>query len=396
MSDNATETVARTVDSRVSDVLPMLRATSRACDTEARFPKESLQALRDHGLLGLTVPREYGGEGVSMEKFTRVCGQLASACLSTAQIWAMHCFQVDAIARHGSPELRASLLPRVAAGRVYIASVTSERGSSDLFSAHSPLARNGDGHLLLRRTAPVVTGGAHADGYLVTMRSEGSASDHDVAWVYVDRSDLERNETTGQWDTLGMRGTESLGLELQGRVPVTNILGPDPQGRSDVARESMIPMSHIGWSACWLGTARAALSEVVGSLRRNKLGSADQSELLFERLGGIRLDLELVSAYLTRARDMVAEARSNGTPLARPSSQLQLNTLKVAASEMTFDAVNRMVQVAGLRLGYSRQSSIPLERHLRDLRAASLNHSNDGLRVGIGAFTLMDQSGSLI
>jgi hypothetical protein len=55
-----------------------------------------------------------------------------------------------------------------------------------------------------------------------------------------------------------------------------------------------------------------------------------------------------------------------------------------------------MVQLAGLRIGYAKNSPVALERCFRDLRSASLNHSNDSLRVGIGAMSLLDRSVSLI
>lgn len=386
-----TAPVLADVTSRATAVLPVLREHAASSDADAAFPAASLRALREHRLLGLMVPEQYGGSGASLKTFVEVAGQLAGACLSTAQIWAMHCFQVDSVMRFGSPELRASLLPRIADEQVYIASVTSERGhSSSLFTAHSPLVADG-GHAVVERSAPVVTGGAHADGYLITMRASGSTSEQDVAWVYADRADLDHVERVGVWNTMGMRATESMGLTLSGRVPAHNVLD------GDVARESMIPLSHLGWSACWLGAARGALSELVRWFRKSgKLGEDGPSDLFCERLARIRLDLELVSAYLTRVREQVDDVRAGGGSLASPRTQLQLNALKLTSSDLTFSAVDRMVQLAGLRIGYDKNSPVALERHFRDLRAASMNHANDGLWVGVGAMALVDQAVNLI
>ncbi|QUQ64977.1 acyl-CoA dehydrogenase family protein [Kutzneria sp. CA-103260] len=389
MTDQAAlEPVAVSLDR----VLPLLRQQAGAADDKGFFPAASMQSLRDERLLGLTVPAEYGGGGASLRTFVAVAQELAGACLSTAHLWAMHCFQVDAIARHGSPALREALLPRIAAGDVYIASVTSERGrSSDLFTAGAPLRAEGD-HLLLDRSAPVVSGGAHADGFLLTMRAAEDASEHEVSLVYADRGDLRVDER-GDWDTLGMRGTASGGLELSGRVPATNLVGR-AGGFAEIARNSMIPLSHLGWSACWLGAARGALVDLVTWLRAN--GPAAPGELFYERLAHVRVELELVSAFLYRVLDQVELARAEGRSLTEPRTQLQLNALKVIASEHTFRAVDRMMEIGGLRLGYGRRSPIPLERHFRDLRSASLNHANDGLWTGIGALTLFDRSVSLI
>ncbi|MFF4501639.1 acyl-CoA dehydrogenase family protein [Streptomyces sp. NPDC001401] len=117
-----------------------------------------------------------------------------------------------------------------------------------------------------------------------------------------------------------------------------------------------------------------------------------RSELVNERLARIRMDLELVSAYVHRVRDEVVELRVTGQSLQQMSAQIHLNTLKVTAAELTYQAVDRMVQLAGLRIGYNRQSVLPLERCLRDLRSASLNYANDRLLVVSGSLTLMDRS----
>lgn len=381
----------------VEQVVPVLRKFAAVHDEDASFPQEALAALRERGLMGLLVPSEFGGLGGDLAAFVEVAQALSGHCLSTGQIWAMHCFQVDAIVRFGSADLKSELLPRIADGEVYIASVTSERGrKADLFAAASPLDVDGD-RVVIERDAPVVTGGRHADGYLITMRSAPTARESEVSLVYADRCDLQV-QTVGRWNALGVRGTESIGMVLKGSVPAHNIVGGSGKF-PEIARESMVPISHLGWSACWLGSARGALRDLVrwhakaGSGRRQRSGPSD---LFYERLGRIRVSLELVSSYLTRVREEIERARLANASLSGSQHQLQLNTLKVAASDLTFRAVNDMLQLAGLQAGYLRDSEIPLERHFRDLRSASLNHANDTLLVGIGAHSMLDRGVTLI
>ncbi|MGW2226115.1 acyl-CoA dehydrogenase family protein [Streptomyces formicae] len=383
----------------MKQVEPVLREHAALCDERATFPSVPLAALRESGLMGLLVPAEYGGLGGGLDEFVRTARELAESCLSTAQIWAMHCFQVDAIVRYGTWRLKDELLPRVASGQVYIASVTSERGrGAGLFSAHAPLHTEGS-RLTVERAAPVVTGGAHADGYLMTMRAAGDAKETEVSLVYADRGDLTV-ETVGKWDAMGMRATESVGMVLKGSVPAHHVVG-EPGRFAVVARESMIPLSHLGWSACWLGAAKGALEALVrhGATVRGKgpaSGDGGASDLFYDRLGRVRVRLELVSAYLTRTREEVERTLAQGHSMADPCPQIQLNTLKLAASEMTFAAVDELVQLAGLRTGYLKDADIPLERHFRDLRSASLNHANDGLRVGVGGLCMLDRGTHLI
>lgn len=383
---------ARPVPERLAhEVVATLAKHAARADDAAEFPVESVTALRDSGLLGLLVPARYGGLGGDLGDLVTVAQVLAGGCLSTAMIWAMHCQQVDAVVRYGSARLRAEVLPRVAAGRTYLASVTTEPGKGGhLLSASAPLGDAGD-LLAIERDAPVVTGGEHADGFLVTMRADDDASSNRVSLVYLDRSQA-RTQVRSGWDPLGMRATHSVGMRLTGRVPHHQLIGAPGEFRV-VAVESMIPAGHLGWAACWLGAARAAAADLVELARSPKRprSLAPGSDLGAERLARIRIDLELVGAYLHRVRDEVLAERAAGRSLDSPPTQIHLNTLKVVAAELTFQAVDRMVQLAGLPVGYLRGAEIPLERHFRDLRSASLNYANDRLLTATGGLTLLDR-----
>ncbi|MEU5733648.1 acyl-CoA dehydrogenase family protein [Streptomyces antimycoticus] len=385
-------------DGRTQDnldaLVALLAVNAAGVDRTACFPEENLAALRSAGYLGFLIPRRYGGMGRDLADLVTVAQRLAGACLSTAMIWAMHCQQADVLVRHAGPRLAAELLPRVAAGEVYLASVTTGTVTGGhLLSAADALERGIEEEILLRRDAPVVTGGEHADGFLITMRETAHADGHGLSLVYADRDALTV-EATGGWNTLGMRGTASGALKLSGAVPPDQVVGP-PGGFREVALDSMIPVGHLAWSACWLGAARSSFSALLRWLSREQRDRLS-SPLVHERLGRIRLDLELVSGYLGGVRQEVERVRADRS---RPDSaevQIHLNSLKTAASELTYQAVDRMVQLAGLAVGYGADSPVPLERTLRDLRSAALNYSNDRLWTANGALCLLDRGVTLL
>lgn len=374
-------------------VVAVLVEHAARVDRDAVFPVESLDALRRRGLMGLLVPAEYGGSGGGLTELVTTARRLAGGCLSTALIWAMHCQQVDAIVRHGSDRLRETVLPKVAAGECYLASVTTDRGTGGaLLDAESALGED-DGDILIERDAPVVTGGAHADAFLLTARTAPDAASSAISLVYADRTQL-RTEQVGGWDALGMRGTASVAMTLKGRAPRWAIVGQDGGFRA-VATDSIIPLGHIGWAACWLGAANGAFAAVLrGARDRAAWLRVDlASDLARERIGRIRVDLELVDAYLARACAEITSARAANRSLDRPSTQIQLNTLKLAASELCFRAVDRLVQLVGLSVGYLKNSPVPLERVFRDLRSASLNYANDRLWTTVGLHSVLDHTG---
>jgi acyl-CoA dehydrogenase len=374
------------VRGRLAAILPVIAEQAREVDERAAFPTGNLTALRGSGLLGLLVPARYGGLGGNLTDLVETAAEMAGACLSTAMIWAMHCQQVAALVAHGSPELRARLLPRIARGEVYIASVTSERGKGGhLLTARAPLRRDA-GRIRVERDAPIVTGGQYADGFLVTMRDSADATDGAVSLVYADRADLETS-CGGSWNPMGMRGTHSVAMTLSGSVPAENLVGPPGEFRT-VAVSTFAPVGHLAWVACWLGAARGALAAVQGLLHGPAGRQFDRgSELLRTRLARVRLDLDTVAALLAQCRRDL----TSGDDLEAPAIQLRLNGLKVFGAERCHAAVDTLVELTGLRHGYLRDAPLALERVLRDLRSASLNYANDRLLLANGALSLLDR-----
>jgi acyl-CoA dehydrogenase len=372
---------------RVRQVLPILREQATAVDEQAQFPVAGLDALRRSGLMGLLVPAAYGGLGGTLRQLTQVSAELGGACVSTAMIWAMHCQQAAALVAHGGPELRERVLPRIADGEIYLASVTTEkRKGGHLLSADSPLERC-DGRLVISRDAPIVTGGRYADGFLITARDGADAPPSAVSLVYADSADLTVT-TGGEWNPMGMRGTHSGPLHLDGSVPASQLVGA-PGGFRTVAVHTFAPYGHIGWAACWLGAARGAFSRFL-HLARSTDGRRQfdlRSDLLRARVARIRLELDTAAAMLAQTiRDV-----EQSPDLEEPTVQMRLNGLKVLAAERSFAVVDHLVEMVGLRHGYMRGASVGLEQVFRDLRSASLNYGNDRLLAANGALALMDR-----
>ncbi|MFE7131719.1 acyl-CoA dehydrogenase family protein [Streptomyces sp. NPDC057638] len=361
-------------------------------DRDADFPVEALAALRASGLLGLTVPVSHGGLGGGLADLLDVCVELGRADMSVAMILGMHCQQVAAVVQHAPPRLRDELLPEIAAGRRYLASVTTESGKGGhLLTARSPLHRDGT-DLVVDRFAPIVTGGAHADGFLLTVQAPDATSPHQVSLVYAGRDQLTI-EQSGSWNPMGMRASHSVALRLTGRLPAHQVIGE--HGRfSRIAGEVFGPLAHLAWSAAWLGTATGALARVVRLLRSPEgRGRFDPgSELLLTRLSTARQRIDTVHALLRHTERAVSAAAD----LSTPPLQLLLNALKLTASEQCQAAVEELITAVGLRDGYLKGSATRLELALRDLRSAPLNYANDRLHQADGRLALLDPEVRLV
>jgi acyl-CoA dehydrogenase len=368
----------------------VLEATAKYAgqtDESAEFPVEALAELRGSGLLGLMVPAEHGGGDGGLGDLVDVTMRLAREDLSVAMIFAMHCQQVLTLVRHARPRLRAELLPELGRGGRYLASVTTERGTGGHLLTSESETSAGTGSLHIDRDAPVVTGGAHADGFLITALAPDATSPTQVSLVYADRDQLTV-EVTGDWQPLGMRATHSVPMRLVGTVPEDQVIG-ETGGFRAIAAALFGPAAHVGWAAAWLGTAAGALARVLNLIRgtggRSQFDPA--SELLRTRLARTRARLEAVHALLRHTVSVLDSAAD----LSSAPVRLLVNTLKLQASEQCFAAVDELVELVGLRHGYLRGSPMFLERAFRDLRSASLNYANDRLYLDNGALALLDQ-----
>ncbi len=355
-------------------------------DREASFPEQALAEMRRTGLLGLLVPEEEGGLGGTVSDLIDTGMVLGRTDMSVAMVFVMHCQQAAAIVRHARSPLREELLPLLASGQLYLASVTTESGKgADLFTSQEPL-READGMLEVRRTVPISTGGTVADGFLITMRSPHATADQHVSLVYAHRDQLDV-EVAGQWCPMGMRATHSLPLTLTGRIPAHQVIG-EHGAFHRIVQSVFGPLAHLGWSAAWLGTAAGALSRVIRLLRdpaaRKRLDL--RSELLLTRLARARRRLDVVHALLRRTEAVAL----SGTDWTDTGSRLLLNNLKVTAAEECYAAVDELIDAVGLRHGYLQDSPTRLEKALRDLRSAALNYSNDRLLLANGNLCLLD------
>jgi alkylation response protein AidB-like acyl-CoA dehydrogenase len=264
--------------------------------------------------------------------------------------------------------------------------VTTEAGKGGhLLTSQAGLTRDSS-TLHIDRFAPVVTGGAHADGFLISMRAPEARSDSEVSLVYADRSQLDVS-AVGDWNPLGMRATHSIPMKLTGDVPADQVVGQHGAFR-DIAVRTFAPLAHLGWASCWLGTADGALSRTVRMLRDNRQGRDLNSELLLHRLSQARQRLDTVHALIQHTAQVLAA----GVPdVSTPRVQLLLNAVKLTASEDCVAVVDDLVELAGLRHGYLCDSPLGLERALRDLRSATLNYGNDRLHAADGTLVLMDR-----
>lgn len=336
-------------------------------DRAAAFPERSIAALRSAGLMAAAAPRTHGGLGFTTAELCRLAAALGRLCGSTAMIWAMHQIQLACLqsGAERQPEM-ARYLSRVASDQLLIASVTSEEGvGGNLRSSRAALTPEPGGGFAFTKHATTVSYGQHADAFLVTMRRRPEAAAGDQVLVLA-QSQQTTLQTTGGWDTLGMRGTCSPPCVVAARVPAWQVLD-EPFGA--IASRCMVPLSQVLWSAVWSGISADALDRAVGLTRERLRNSTSAPNT---RIGLMHARQQMISAAIGQfAADYDADPQQPGLGVAANALKLQvsLDTVRICESAL---------EVCGMP-GYSEVGRYSVTRHLRDLYSARLMISNDRL-----------------
>jgi acyl-CoA dehydrogenase len=349
---------------------------AEAVDHDARFPVETIEALRAEQALSAFIPAELGGGGVAFEAIAAACFELGRRCGASAMVFAMHQIQVVSIARHlqDAPWFE-DYLRSVASEQRLIASVTSEMGTGgDMGRSVAAVTPAEGDSCTFEKQAPTVSYGAYADDLFVTLRRSPDAepTDQVVALARKEQISLEPN---GTWDPLGMRGTCSPGYVVRATIRPEQVL-PTPFPR--VSAESMVPVSHILWSHLWLGIATDAFDRARAFVRAAAKRTPGEPPPVALRLSHLMSDLSLLRAevYSALAEFVEASEEPGRERLATMALALRFNNLKIAASEQAPRVCQGALGVCGI-MGFKNDTPFSVGRHLRDTMSACLMVANE-------------------
>ena len=292
-------------------------------------------------------------------------------------VFAMHHIQVASIARHLEPgSWFEGYLQELAADQRLIASATSEVGTGgDMGRSIAAVTPGADGQVTFEKNAPTVSYGVYADDLLTTLRRAPDAEANDQVMALTRRSQ-HTLEITGTWDVLGMRGTCSAGGIVRATFDPQQVLGDPPF--SQVAAETMVPVSHILWANVWLGIAEDAFARARAFVRAAVKRSGGGPVPVAQRLSRVMTELGMLRAEVASALDdfNVASSEPDRERLSTLSAALRFNNLKLAASEHASRICASALEVNGI-MGYKNDTPFSVGRHLRDTLSAPLMIANE-------------------
>jgi len=344
----------------------VVRPLAVEVDRDHRFPQEAIRAAAESGLMGVLIPREYGGAGLDALAFAICIEELAQACASTAVIVDVHTsVGTEPILLFGDEEQKQRWLPRLASGELLGAFALTEPASgSDAAALKTTARRSGDGYVL-NGTKTFITNVGHAGLYVVFARTGPDERAAGVTAFLVPAGSVGLR--VGQvFDKMGLNGSPTGELVLEDvEVPAANRLGAE--GKGFVVAMRALDSGRIGISGQGLGIAQAAVDEARALMRDRGHDQGDDFTLadMATRVESARL-LAYHAAWLC----------GRGRPFTRQASMAKLHCTDTAM-QVTVDAL----QIAGEE---GARAGSPFERHMRDAKALQIYEgSNQVQRIVI-------------
>jgi hypothetical protein len=337
-------------------------------DREGVFPHEIVPQLAELGLLGLTVPEEYGGSGMdhvsaalAVERIAWGDGALALTVASHNSLCTAH------ILLFGNPEQKRRYLPRLARGQALGAwCLTEPHAGSDAAALRTRAERRGDRYVL-NGTKAFVTQGSVAGVYVVLART-GEEGPGGISAFVVERGAAGLRVGKKE-DKLGLRASDTAEVVFEDvEVPEENRLGAEGEGYTQAMR--VLEGGRIGIGAMAVGIGRAALEAAVEYAKgRVAFG---QPIAQFQAVQWMLADsaVELDAAWLLVLR--AAWLADQGLPFRKEASMA-----KLYASEAAHRAADRALQVHG---GYGYIRDYPVERYYRDVRLCEIGEGTSEMQ----------------
>ncbi|GAB3248559.1 SfnB family sulfur acquisition oxidoreductase [Alteromonas gracilis] len=364
-------------------------------DRDRTLPYPEVAALAASGLLGITVPTEYGGPGLAPSVVAEVIATLAEADANLAQIPHSHFVYVNFLRVAGTQAQREELFGRVLEGAL-LANAQSERGGATIRDISTTLRPDGQGGLRLDGEKFYCTGTLFADVIPVMARVEdpsgesGLAEGEHIVFVSAVADGLSISD---DWDAVGQRTTASGTVRLDGvrverhqAVPRAGAFdGPNGYGA----------YAQLLHAAIEVGIARGALAQGATFVRDQArpwfeagVATAAEDPLTIQRAGELTVDAFAAEAALERAGRSVDRVFELPTEAASLRATLDVAATKVVAERAALRVTEGLFELGGTR---SAGAGRRLDRFWRNARTHSLHDPSRWKLQHLGRHTLTGQ-----
>ena len=367
------------------ELATILKRDSALRDRERRLPRDELELFSRTGLWGISVPKAFGGAGVSNTTLANVIAVIAAADSSLGQIPQNHFYALEVLRVNGSPQQKQRLYEEVLAGQRF-GNALAELGTKNAHERTTHLAKAEHGFRITGRKF-------YATGALYAQRIPTSVVDDDgiqhLAFVPRDSDGLT---VIDDWSGFGQRTTGS------GSVVFDNVF---------VAAEDVIPfqsaferpttvgpLAQILHAAIDTGIARAAYEDALHFVRTKTrpwidatTDIASEDPLTLKSFGHLSVRLSATEALLERAGEFLDRAQANPTAETVAAASIAVAEARALSTEISLAAGSTLFELAGSQATLAEHG---LDRHWRNARVHTLHDPVRWKYHAVGNYYLND------
>ncbi|EKN62966.1 acyl-CoA dehydrogenase [Schinkia azotoformans] len=325
------------------------------------FPAEILNKMAELGLMGITIPEEYGGAGMDYTSYVIAINEISKVSATIGVILSVHTsVGTNPILYFGTEAQKQKYVTKLASGEFLGAfALTEPNAGSDAASLKTRAVKDGDFYVL-NGSKIFITNGGEADTYIVFAITDAEKGTKGISTFIVEKNTpgliIGKNE-----HKMGLHGSRTVQLTFEDcKVPAENLLGAEGEGFKIAM--SNLEYGRIGIAAQALGIAEAALEAAVNYAKdRKQFGKpiALQQGIGF-KLADMATAVEATRLLVYRA----AYLKAQGIPCGQEASMA-----KLFASRTAMEVATEAIQVFG---GYGYTKEYPVERYFRDAKICEI------------------------
>ncbi len=330
-------------------------------DKEHEFPWETIKKAGKLGLMGMTVPREYGGSGIDKISYMLALEEVSKVCGSHGlTIEAHNSLGVGHIYEKGTEEQRRKYLPRLTTGEALAAwALTEPNAGSDAAGCQTTAVKDGD-EWVLNGTKQFITSGSIAEVVVVMAMTDKSKGARGISAFAVEKGNPGMKYGVEE-DKLGLRGTVTTEMFFEDcRVPEDSILGNPGEGFTGAM--TILDRGRAAIGAMSVGIGQGALDRSIAYAKeREQFGKpiTDFQAIQF-MIADMATEIDAARLLVHRAAYM----EDNEEFFSREASMA-----KLFASETGVRAARKAIQILGGH-GYLKENHV--ERFFRDVKLCTI------------------------
>ena len=329
-------------------------------DRTHEFPAENIRKLFRLGVMGMTVPREYGGAGADQLSAAICAEELAKACASTSDIVAGHTLCCVPILEHGTEEQKRKYLPMLTTGGVLGGmGITEPNAGSDASKSQTEARLVGD-HYVINGSKIFITNGPEAGVFVIFAMTDKSKGTKGLSAFIIENTfpGFSVGKIENKMGLHGVHTSEIVFTDMI--VPKENLLGQEGKGFKICMQT--LDVGRIGIAAQALGIAEGAMNEALEYTKTRTQFGRPISKFQNTQFTFADMALRCESARLLTYQ--AASMKQAGKRCSREAAMA-----KLSASETAMWVTTKALQMFG---GYGYTNDYPMERMMRDAKITEI------------------------